>query len=90
MSNKMRPKRRVKTKHLKKSKSPDFLERFKKDQSMVEYLTQLRIMNPAAERNVLMNKPRREGRFVRLAHARDEFEAPKLSHGKSVETSKKK
>jgi len=51
---------------------------------MVEYLTSLRIMNPAAELQNFMNAPRREGRFIRLAHANEEFEAPQLSHGKSV------
>jgi hypothetical protein len=51
---------------------------------MVEYFTQLRIMNPAAQLGSNLNEPRREGGFVRLAHAREEFTAPVLTKGKSV------
>ena len=71
-------------KHLKPSKSDDFLERLRNDSSMIEYLTKLRMMNPAAERSQSLNPLRREGRFVRLAHAREEFTAPLLTKGKSV------
>ena len=51
---------------------------------MIEYMTELKIMNPAAQYNGLMNKPRRKGSFVSLAHAREEFTAPALSKGKSA------
>jgi hypothetical protein len=71
--------------HLRKSKTEGFLEKIRNN-SMVEYFTRLRILNPAAQ---LMskqneNEPRREGGFVRLAHAREEFTAPVLTKGKSV------
>jgi hypothetical protein len=69
------------SKRFRKSKSPDFLERKKTDQAMVEYLTRLRIMNPAAD---LSSDKARDGRFVRLAHANEEFPAPVLTKGKSV------
>lgn len=72
-------------KGIRKSKSEDFLKRFSEDQSMVEYLTELRIMNPAAEIKKGLNTPRREGAFVRLAHAREEFTAPVITKGKSVQ-----
>ncbi|MBI3294890.1 MAG: hypothetical protein HYZ71_09190 [Deltaproteobacteria bacterium] len=73
------------SKGLRQSKSKDFLKRFSEDQSMVEYFTQLRIMNPAAELKKGLNAPRREGGFVRLAHAREEFTAPIITKGKSVQ-----
>ena len=78
--------------HLKKSKSGDFLERFRRDTAMVDYLTSLRVLNPAAERGKTLNEPRREGGFVRLAHAREEFTAPVITKGKSAlsRNSKKK
>ena len=57
---------------------------------MIEYVTNLRIMNPAAKLQNELNAPRREGGFVRLAHAREEFTAPILSKGKSVTRMKKK
>jgi hypothetical protein len=71
-------------KHLKNSKTKNFLERIRSDNSMVEYFTQLRIMNPAAQLTSNLNEPRREGGFVRLAHAREEFTAPVITKGKSV------
>jgi hypothetical protein len=73
---------------LRKSKTEGFLEKIREDNSMVEYFTRLRIMNPAAQLISGLNEPRREGGFVRLAHAREEFTAPVLSKGKSVEASK--
>ncbi len=78
------------TQHLKKSKSPNFLERLREDNPMVEYLTNLRIMNPAADIKNSLNQPRREGGFVRLAHAREEFTAPIITKGKSVVAKKKR
>ncbi len=51
---------------------------------MVEYFMNLRIMNPAAQIRSDLNEPRREGGFVRLAHAREEFTAPIITKGKSV------
>lgn len=51
---------------------------------MVQYFTNLRILNPAAQLTSSLNEPRREGGFVRLAHAREEFTAPVLTKGKSV------
>jgi hypothetical protein len=68
---------------LRRSKTANFLKRIREN-SMVEYFTQLRIMNPAAQLTTNLNEPRREGGFVRLAHARDEFTAPVLTKGKSV------
>ena len=76
--------------HLRKSKSGDFLERFRKDTAMVDYLIGLRVLNPAAERGKELNMPRREGGFVRLAHAREEFTAPIITKGKSVSSKSKK
>lgn len=73
--------------HLRKSKTDGFLEKFKAGRSgdaMVEYFMNLRVMNPAAKRLTELNEPRREGGFVRLAHAREEFTAPILTKGKSV------
>ena len=78
------------TSHLKKSKSGDFLERFRRDTAMVDYLTSLRVLNPAAERGKSLNEPRREGGFVRLAHAREEVTAPIITKGKSVARNAKK
>ncbi len=53
--------------------------------SMVEYFTRLSILNPPATLSEQLAGPhKREGRFVRLAHAREEFEAPVLSKGKST------
>jgi hypothetical protein len=74
--------------HIKKSKTENFLEKIQTNNSMVEYITQLRIMNPAAQLTTSLNEPRREGGFVRLAHAREEFTAPILSKGKSVNRAK--
>jgi hypothetical protein len=68
-----------------KSKSPDFLEKFKNSTAMAEYFYSLRIMNLAADRTKSLSEPRREGSFVRLAHAREEFTAPVLTKGKSVQ-----
>jgi hypothetical protein len=73
--------------HIRKSKTDDFMEKFKSGratEAMVEYFTNLRIMNPAAKLISGLNEPRREGGFVRLAHAREEFTAPILTKGKSV------
>jgi len=67
------------------SKSKDFLERLHESEAMVEYLTRLRILNPAAKLLSNPTEPRREGGFVRLAHAREEFSAPVLSKGKAAE-----
>ncbi len=57
---------------------------------MVDYFTRLRILNPAAEREKSLNIPRREGGFVRLAHAREEFSAPVLNKGKYFNSKNKK
>lgn len=70
---------------IRKSKSRDFLKNLKKN-SMVEYLTELRVLNPASSLRASLNEPRREGGYVRLAHAREEFTAPVLTKGKSVKT----
>ena len=51
---------------------------------MVEYFTRLTILNPAADVREKSPESRREGAFVRLAHAREEFTAPILMKGKSV------
>ena len=64
-----------------KSKGKDFLKHVKEN-TMVDYMTRLKILNPPAEHT--LNEPRREGGFVRLAHARDEFTAPVLSKGKAA------
>lgn len=71
------------TSHIKPSKTENFLERIKEN-TMVEYMTQCRILNPAAQLMTSLNQPRREGSFVRLAHAREEFTAPVITKGKSV------
>jgi len=44
----------------------------------------LRIMNPAAQIHSELNGAHREGGFVRLAHAKDEFTAPVITKGKSA------
>jgi len=67
-----------------KSKTEGFLEKIREDNSMIEYMTKLRVMNPAATLTRQLNEPRREGGFVRLAHANEEFTAPVLTKGKSV------
>jgi hypothetical protein len=72
-----------------KSKTPNFLEKIREDNSMVEYMTKLRVMNPAATLTRQLNEPRREGGFVRLAHANEEFTAPVLTKGKSVASREK-
>ena len=84
----MKKKKANKTKGLKKSKTPDFLEKLKKNNSMIEYITSLRIMNPPALLQSKADEPRREGAYVRLAHAREEFKAPVLTKGKSVSSKK--
>jgi hypothetical protein len=73
---------------IRKSKSDEFLKNLHSN-SMVDYFTELRIMNPAAQLTRNLNEPRREGGFVRLAHAREEFTAPILSKGKSVSSALK-
>jgi len=73
-----------KTSYMRRSKTAHFLKRILTDNSMVEYFTKLRIMNPAAQITSNLNEPRREGGFVRLAHAREEFTAPIITKGKSV------
>lgn len=50
---------------------------------MVEYFTRLTVMNPAASKE--KDAPKRDGRYVRLAHANEEFEAPVFTKGKSVQ-----
>lgn len=86
--------KRVKAKtppgHLRHTKGDDFLKKLHEDNSMVEYFTRLRILNPAATLLKSLNEPRREGGFVRLAHAREEFTAPILTKGKSVQTKERK
>lgn len=67
------------------SKTENFLENIRKNNSMIEYITALRIMNPAARLSADPTLPRREGGFVRLAHAREEFPAPVLNKGKAYE-----
>ncbi len=78
--------KRKSTANVRKTKSKDFLKRLGEDNSMVEYFTQLRIMNPPAEIRNGVSVSHREGGFVRLAHALEEFTAPVLSKGKSVQT----
>ena len=75
---------------VKSSTKEEFLKSVRKRNPMVEYISQLRILNPAAEITSQLNEPRREGGFVRLAHAREEFTAPVLTKGKSVSAKKKK
>ena len=77
-------------KGLRQSKTENFLEYIRKNNSMVDYIMNLRIMNPAAEVKKDLNEPRREGGFVRLAHAREEFTAPKLNKGKYFLSQQKK
>ena len=77
-------KKTKKKREVRQSKTENFLENIQKDNSMIEYITNLRIMNPAATLSNQLADPKREGRFVRLAHARDEFEAPVITKGKSA------
>lgn len=72
-----------KASHLRQSKTEDFINRLKQNNSMVDYFTRLSILNPAAKL-VSPGETRREGSFVRLAHAREEFTAPVLTKGKAV------
>lgn len=67
---------------IRRSKSDDFLKQVRQA-GMIEYLIRLKIMNQASLRQE-PQIPRREGAFVTLAHAREEFVAPVLSKGKSV------
>lgn len=76
--------------HLRQSKTDDFMEKIRKDNSMVEYFTKLRILNPAATLMSPENQTRREGSFVRLAHAREEFTAPVLTKGKAALSAQKR
>ncbi len=69
---------------VKSSSKEEFLKKVRENNPMVEYITRLNIMNPAAKALSQLNEPRREGGFVRLAHAREEFTAPVLNKGKSV------
>jgi hypothetical protein len=86
---KAKAKTKAKTKPvIQKSKTKNFLKRIREN-SMVDYFTKLRILNPAAQLMTDSNEPRREGGFVRLAHARDEFTAPIITKGKSVQGSTK-
>ncbi len=82
---KRKPKQKLagKASHLRQSKTEDFVERLKNNNSMVEYFTRLRILNPAAQLMSTGEQPRREGSFVRLAHANEEFTAPVLTKGKA-------
>ncbi len=75
----MKNKTKKRPSHLRQSKTDGFLEHVK-DNTMVDYFNRLKIINPAAE----LNEPRREGGFVRLAHAREEFTAPVLTKGKAA------
>ena len=84
-----KPRKKSTVSHFKKSKTENFLENLRSN-SMVDYFTELRILNPAAQLSTNLNEPRREGGFVRLAHAREEFTAPIITKGKSVEALKKK
>jgi len=82
----------TKTNHLRQSKTADFLEKIRENNTMIDYMTRLRVLNPPAA--ALMSKddptaPRREGGFVRLAHANEEFTAPVLTKGKSVASATK-
>ena len=63
------------------SKSEDFLDRIREHNPMIEYFSALTIMNPAS---TLMNQANRNGAFVRLAHAKEEFVAPIITKGKSA------
>jgi len=84
-----KPSTKTKSTRFRASKTENFLENIRTNNSMIEYITKLRIMNPAATLQSSPGDPRREGGFVRLAHARDEFEAPKLSKGKSVSSARR-
>jgi len=66
------------------SKSDNFLERIREYNPMVEYFTSLHLLNPPAEKNPKLNKPRRSGSFTSLAHAREEFRTPNFTKGKSA------
>ena len=72
----------MKRTRFRKSKTENFLEKFLSDYSMIEYFTRLKMVNESARS--VSPASRREGRFVTLAHAREEFTAPVLTHGKSV------
>jgi hypothetical protein len=69
---------------LKPSKTPGFLKKLREENPMIDYFTRLTILNPAAQRLSPDNQSRREGSFVRLAHAREEFTAPVLTKGKAA------
>lgn len=57
---------------------------------MIEYMTRLHILNPAAKLMSSESKERREGGYVSLAHAREEFKAPEISKGKGAAAEEKK
>ena len=80
---KVKTKAKVKASNLRQSKTPDFLEKLKKNNSMVDYFTRLTILNPPSAKLMSKDETRREGSFVRLAHAREEFSAPVIIGGKS-------
>ncbi len=82
----------MKKSHLRRSKSENFLEKLRSRKEgdhipMLEYFTRLSILNTPSLRD---GAPKKAGRFVKLAHANDEFEAPILTKGKSVSREKKR
>ena len=70
--------------HLRKSKTVNFIENIRENNTMIDYMTRLRVLNPPSAALMSPEGPRREGGFVRLAHANEEFTAPVLTKGKSV------
>jgi len=72
-----------------KSKTKGFLKQLRKNNSMIEYLIRLKIMNPAATLLSSESGNKRDGSYTSLAHANQEFKAPKLSKGKVVEMEKR-
>lgn len=82
-------KRPAKQSHLRQSKSSDFLEKIREHNPMVEYFSRLTVMNPPAEASTESSAQKRDGGYVRLAHAREEFSAPVITKGKGAERRKK-
>jgi hypothetical protein len=76
-------------KNIKRSKTENFLENIQKDNTMIDYMINLRVLNKASQFLSDSNKSSRDGRFVSLAHANEEFTAPVITKGKSAAKAKK-
>lgn len=81
--------KKTKKRDVRNSKSRGFLKKIEKENPMLQYFSDMGLLNAAAESSSLLNPTDRKGSFVTIAHAKSEFTAPVITKGKSVSKKKK-